>query len=129
MRQLKLRAATPEDSKELTAWLSTNPLNEFESVILKYPTLRVIASYAPEGVVCYLPTQKVLVLESLAVNPNAGDLEKAQALRDLTKAAELLASSEGIREIWFLDGAGGVGEMARSHGFEELPYKVFRLKL
>lgn len=129
MRQLKLRFATPEDAPQIIEWLNANPLNEYDSVICKYPSLHVIASYAPDGVICYLPTQKVLVLESLAVNPKASELEKAQALRDLTKAAELLANSEGIREVWFLDGAGGVGEMARSHGFEELPYKVFRLKL
>lgn len=129
MKQLKLRVTTAEDAEQIVEWLKLNPLNEFESVILKYPTLRVIASYAQDGVICYLPTQKVLVLESLAVNPEATELEKAQALRDLTKASELLASSEGIREIWFLDGAGGVGEMARSHGFEELPYRVYRLKL
>ena len=129
MKQLKLRPATPEDSKELVQWLNSNPLNEFESVILKYPTLRVIASYAPDRVICYLPTQKVLVLESLAVNPKASGLEKAQAVTDLTKAAELLASSEGIRELWFLDGAGGLGAVAEKHGFELLPYKVYRMKL
>lgn len=129
MRQLKLRAAVPEDSEQIVEWLKQNPLGEYDAAICKYPTLRVIASYAAEGVVCYLPTQKVLVLESLAANPQAGELDKAQAIRDLTKAAELLASAEGIREIWFLDGAGGVGELAEKNGFELLPYKVFRLKL
>jgi hypothetical protein len=70
-------------------------------------------------------------MESVAMNPEASDLDKAQALRDMTKAATLLASSHGIREVYFLGGQGGVGEMATrsGHCFEELPYKVFRMKL
>lgn len=69
------------------------------------------------------------MLESLAINPESSELDKAQALRDLVKAVSLLASTEGITEIYMLDGGGGVAELATKHGFEELPYKIYRLKL
>lgn len=70
-----------------------------------------------------MPVQRALVLESIGPNANA------QAVRDLTKAAELVASSHGIKEMYFLDGKGGIGELAKRHGFEELKYRVLRMRL
>ena len=130
MKQLRLRAATPEDAKTITEWLNQNPFNQFDPAILQYPTLRVICSSKPGGEpVAFLPSQKALILESLAVNPSATPLDSAQAMRDLTKAYTLYASTEGIREIYILDGGGGVDQLAQHHGFEQLNYRLYRMKL
>lgn len=119
-KQYKLGFATDRD--KIDAALKANPLNEYCDKILDYPTLRVLKAYdGPEE--HYLPTQQVLMLES--ISPNV----PPHALRDLVKGATLLAASSGVKEVYFLDGAGGVGKFAEHHGFEELNYKVYRMKL
>ena len=128
MKQLKVRIAGPGDAKQLGDWLCATKGNLFDQAILGYPTLRVLASYAEE-VVAYLPTQKALFMESLAVNPQASLLDKGQAFRDLVKGSELLASSDGIRELYMLCEDENVIRVAEGHGFERIPYPLLRMKL
>lgn len=120
MKQFKLGIAT--DKAEIDAALRANPINEYSPRILGYPTTRVLLAYESDEK-HYMPVQQVLMIESLSANipPNA--------LRDLVKGAELYAASHGIKELYFLDGAGGVAEFATHRGFEEVPYKVFRMVL
>ena len=78
------------------------------------------------------------MLGSFAPKPGIDRSTAAQALRDFTKAALLMASGEGISEVYFLDGAGGVAELAKGNHYELLgeeiggkfvPFKVYRIKL
>ena len=128
MNELKLRVALPKDTKTIVEWLNADPKNLFDPNILEYPTLRVLCAYngAP---VAFLPTQKALFLESMAINPKASDLERAQALRDLVKGAELLASSDGIKEIYLFGEDERVLQIAEKRGFERLPWPLLRMKL
>ena len=129
MKQLKLRWANPEEAKQILEWLTRNPQNHFDPGILDYKTVQVLCSYDGEPE-CYMPIHRVLMMESIAPRPGASELNIAQSLRDFTKACELVASAQGIREIYFLGGDGKVGSMSLGgHGFEELPLKVFRMKL
>ena len=127
MEQLKLKLSTPEEAKEINAWLQQNP--SFDSRILAYPTYRIITSYGEKGNIAHLPSQQVLVLESAATRPEASDAEKAQALRDLVKASQLLASSFGLKEIYFLGSDENVVRLAQERGFEKLPWPVMRMCL
>jgi hypothetical protein len=127
MEQLKLKLASPEEAAEISEWLKLTP--EFDAGILKYPTFRIITSYGSKGNVAHLPSQQVLMLESVAPRPEATDLEKAQALRDLVKASELLASSFGLKEILFFGTDESVVKIAQEHGFEQIPWPVMRLRL
>jgi len=129
MSQLKIRFATPEDSKDVVELLSTTAGNLYDADILSYPTLRVLAAYNGSGPVVYLPSQCALILESLAVRPGTAPLEAAQGFRDLVKGKELLASSLGIKEILFLCQDERVISLAERHGFERISYPVMRLKL
>lgn len=132
MKQLKLRGIRKDDIPQVVKWLNANPLNSYDPRILDYPTLKIFTSYGDNGNVCHLPIHQVYMMESIARNPEESDLNVAQALRDLTKATELAADAAGIREVYFLGGEGKVGAMAASakdHSFEELPYKVYRMRL
>lgn len=122
MEQLKLKFVPPAEALE---WLERVP--DFDKGIMDYPTLRMLCSYNGEPV-GYLPIQKAVVLESLAVK-TGDDLLAAQAMRDLVKGAELSASSDGIREIYFVGTSQSVIDIAKKNGFEELPWPVLRLKL
>lgn len=120
MKQLKLGLAT--DRAKIDAALRANPLNEYNERILDYPTLRVLKAYS-ETEEHYLPVQQVLMLESISAGA------PPHALRDMVKGATLLANAQGIKELYFLDGAGGIGKFAENHGFELLNYRTFRMVL
>lgn len=121
--QLKLKLAPPADALE---WLEKVP--EFDKGIMGYPSLRMLCAYNGEPV-AYLPIQRVAMLESLALREGLDDLTAAQAMRDLVKGAEIVASSDGIREICFLGTDEAMVKIAKHQGFEELPWRLLRLKL
>lgn len=125
--ELKLRLAQPEESKQIVDWLNNTP--EFDPGILKYPMLGVHCAYNGAGPIAYLPFQRVIMLESLAVNPEAGPVDRGRAYRDLVKGVTLVASAEKIRELYFLATDEKVAKMAINHDFEELPWKVCRMRL
>lgn len=129
MRQLKIRASQPEDTKEIADWLVSTEGNLFDPGILKYPTLRTISAYNGDGNVAHLPAQQAMMLESLAVRPGVSILDAAQAFRDLVKGMELLASTIGIREMYFICKDENVLKVAEGHGFERIEFPVVRLKL
>jgi hypothetical protein len=128
MEQLKLKVGQKDDIKEIVDWLNENQKNGLDPDILKYPTLRIVTAYNGKNV-AHMPSQRALILESVATNPAATEYEKAQALRDLVKAQELLASSFELREIYFLGSDPDVVDIAKKHGFEVLSVPVLRLKL
>lgn len=131
MKQLRLRWFNKDDKDEvsqLKSWLAANPAGRYDADILTYPTLQVLCSYGDNGAEAYLPVQRALVLETYAPKPD--NPPNVQAIRDLTKAATLIASGHGIREIYFLGGDNGMGELAmRQVGFEKLGIPVYRLKV
>jgi hypothetical protein len=51
------------------------------------------------------------------------------ALKELTQNCVTQAHITGAGEILFLGSEQGTNEMAANHLFEELPYKVYRLKI
>lgn len=128
MKQLKIKLAGPDDATALVEWLNITKRNLFDPAILKYPTLRTLCSYDGQPI-AYLPTQRALFLESLAVNPASSLMERAQAFRDLVKGSELLAASDGIKELYMLCEDEAVLKVAEGHGFERVPYPLVRLKL
>ena len=125
MKSLKVGFAT--DHAELEKW--TASIAEYDPNIIKYPTHRVLIAYNGKGNVVYLPSQVVLMLESAIPNPEASDLDRAQALRDIVKAYEVIASGTGIKEIYFLCTDDKVYKIAAKHGFEEVPWPVLRMRL
>lgn len=126
--QLKTGYMGAEDQETFLTWVNSSPKNEWDSGVLKYPTLRVICAYNGRPV-SFLPVHDALVMESIAVNKDAGDLERAQALRDLTKAAELHASARGMRELYFICTDEDVLKIAKNHGFEQVEFPVLRMRL
>lgn len=129
MEQLKMRIARPEDAEEIAEWWTKTRNNAFDPDIIKYPTFRAITSYNGMGNVAHLPSQQVLMLESVALNPKAKLLDGGQAFRDLVKGQELLASSFGLREIYFIASDPIVKRVAEDHGFGLIEFPVMRMKL
>ena len=126
--QLKVGYLRDGDQKTFIEWVNSTPNNLWDDAVLKYPTLRIICAYngAP---VAFLPVQQALILESLAVSDIAPLLDKAQAFRDLVKAAELHASAQQMRELYFICKDETVLKLAEGHGFERIEFPIVRLKL
>lgn len=124
MKQLKIRLATKEERPQIEAWSS----EDADPKVLDYPTATVLCAYNGSPV-AYLPMQKVLMLEATAISPDASELESAQALRDLFKGAELTASVNGIKEIYFLGTDTELNKVAEHQGIEKLPWTAYRMKL
>lgn len=124
-----MRVAREEDAKEIAEWLSKTKNNYFDPDILSYQTFRAISSYGAGGNVAHLPSQQGLILESVALNPAAKSLDAGQAFRDLVKGQQLLASSFGIREMYFIATDPTVAKVAVDHGFTTIGWPVLRLKL
>jgi len=134
--QLKLRFATPEDSDEIIEWLNNSEHNEYNPETLKSKSLRILCSYDKEGSQQYGLINKVLMLDSTAQRPGISRLNAAQSFRDFTKAALLMASGEGINEVYAIDLGGGLADMAINHHYKLLgkevdgkfePYRIYRI--
>lgn len=135
--QLKLRFARPDEAEQIVDWLHKNEHNEYNPDTMKSTALRILCSYNEEGPQQYILLNKVLMLDSAAPRPGLDPLNAAQSFRDFTKAALLLASAEGLREVYALDCGGGLDKMAKNHHYELLgktdekgnfrPYSVYRI--
>ncbi len=128
MKHIWVRPATQDDLPKLQNWITENPRNEFDPDVFTYPETTVLCAHHGEPVL-YLPIQIAAILESLAPNPDASPLELAEALKNLLVTVGCLAKSRGIHELYFLSTDPAVDKIALNHGFEELPYKVLRIKL
>jgi hypothetical protein len=69
------------------------------------------------------------MLESLAPRPGATKQQIASAMKELTQNAITQASILDAGEVYYLGSDADTDEFSTSHIFQELPYKVFRVKL
>lgn len=76
-----------------------------------------------------MPMQCPLVMDSLASRPGASKSEIASALKELTQEFVTQAHIRGSGEILFLGSEEGTDRLATNQLFEELPYKVYRLRV
>lgn len=130
MKEHKLRFMSKDDQPRFLEFFNATPENLCDPDILSYPSLRVLCAYDDQsGAEAFLPQQDVTMLESLAVKPGLSPLDAAKAFKDLVKASEVVASSKGHKEMYFVCKDENVIGMAKRHGFEELPWKVCRMKL
>ena len=126
MNELKLKFVPVDE--EVKSWLSTTRNNDLDPAIFSYPTLRVLCAYDGEAE-AYLPTQLVVMLESLALKPGIDAHRYLDAIRSLVKGVTLNASSLGVKEIYFIATDEDVLQVALNHGFERINSPVLRMKL
>jgi hypothetical protein len=69
------------------------------------------------------------MLESLSPRPGATKQQIASAMKELTQNAITQASILDAGEVYYLGSDADTDEFSTSHIFQELPYKVFRVKL
>ena len=129
MKEMTIRPLQQYDIGEFSHWTMRNEvMNRVDPDITTYPTLNVWLAQNGRHV-AYLPVHSVLMLESLAPNPNATDLELVQAIAQLVKHVIAASWGSGAREIWFHGTDPRVNRIAERHGFERVTGDMFRLKV
>lgn len=129
MRHIFVRGSRPEEAKKFLDWSLNTPKNLFDYRVVLYPTTTTRAAFNKNGPVVFMPIQRPLMMESLAINPQADKVDVAMALKELTQDAVTTAFSEGRGEIYFLCHDDLTYKFALNHGFEEVPVKLFRMRI
>jgi hypothetical protein len=129
MNKIFVRPGRPEEANTFAQWSLANPVNGFDPAVAAYPSSVTWCAYDDEGPLAYQTQQHPVFLESLAMRPGATKLQTASALRELTQNAITNAHIRGAGEIYYLSSDPGTDEFASNHIFEEVPFKVFRVKI
>lgn len=135
MRDIFVRPAQPEDAQTFIQWAVANKGNEFDPAIVTYPDSFTLCAFDVDGPVAFLPVQQPMVaepmmLESLAVRPEASAKEIASALRELIQACVTIGYMKGTGELYFLGSNEQTNRFAEHHKvFERLDWPVYRLRM
>lgn len=124
-----VRPAKPEDWNIFQTWMIANPENGLDPDILKYNSTSIRCAFDAEGPIAFLPVQRPLHLESLAFRPGITEAQQAAVLRSFLQDVVTAAHVEQSGEIYFLASEPSVPQFAERYGFEEMPWKVYRLKI
>lgn len=128
-KHLFVRPARPEDGQQFLEWSRNTSNNGFDPEVARYPSTITWCVYDKSGPLAYMPMQCPLVMDSLASRPGASKSEIASALKELTQEFVTQAHIRGSGEILFLGSEEGTDRLATNQLFEELPYKVYRLRV
>ena len=124
-----VRAVRAEEGKIFLDWVRENPTNEFDPEVALFPSSSTWCAFDRDGPLAYQTLQRPFMMESLAMRPGASDLQTASALRELTQNAVTMAIGNGVGEIYFLGSSEDTSKFATNHIFEEVPMKIFRVKM
>ncbi len=129
MKPIFVRRARLEDRDLVVKWMVETPHNEADASVFGYKSTTFRCAYSQDKIIAFMPLQRPLMLESLAKNPEATPIEMAAALRSLIQDVLRSAEEEGAGELYFLGSEASLPEFAKKHGFEEVPFKVFRIRV
>jgi hypothetical protein len=127
MKKITVRLASPDESGKIIEW-ATPHVESWDKA--SYPTMRILCAENGKPIQ-YALTHCVAVLESLAPDPQATPEQLALSLKKITQSIEESALRVGIKEIIAMTGPDdeGLENLAERHGWEELPYRVWRKKI
>jgi len=103
--------------------------SKFDPAVPLFPSSTTWCAYDKDGPLAYQTLQNPIMLESLAPRPGATPQQIALALKELTQNAITFAHLRGAGEVYFLGTDENTDIFASNKIFEELPYKIFRVKL
>lgn len=117
------------EAQQFLDWSLANSGNGFDKNAVKYDGSFVLAAYNHDKTLSYLPVQRPFFVESFAPNPGASESEVVVALKELIQAIVTQAHIKGVGEIYFLGTSEATNEFATNQIFEEVPFKLYRVKL
>lgn len=136
-----VRQARPEDAETFAKWFAMMP--SFGGDIFQFPETYTLCAFVKGKIIGFLVVHcgfGIQVLNRFVSNPEASDLQKASASRELVKHAITLGYLNNLTEILFVGDNTGTNRIAE-HIFEkvdnseyqeflgETDYPVYRVKL
>ena len=129
MKHIFVRQTRPEDAEAFVQYETGTPNNLFDSDAASYRTSFSLCAYDKRGPLVFVPVQQPFFMESLGIRPGLGEIDTAVALKELTQALVTQAHFSGVGEIYFLCKDESTIDYAKRQGFEELPWRMCRVKL
>ena len=117
---MKLELATPDDVHRCAEWMAANKEQNNASI----DDLRRCQMLKIEGI-WYIPARHVLLLESLAPNPNVEGMTRALALRTAMNDIRKFYKGDVLYQT---KGDTRLDRCARSYGFTLDPFRYMRLR-
>lgn len=135
MKTIWVRPERLNDRQKLVEWEAKGQNNYFDPDVLSYPATTALVAHS-DHIILYLPVQKVIMLESLAINPEVGkdgkplvtDHEVSVALKEAVINLAFEGQVNGVGEIYFMGTNEQTNKFAAKHGFEQLPWVPYRIK-
>ena len=128
-RHVYVRPIEANEGNMFLGWARENPHGEFDPQVPLFPSSTTWCAYDKDGPLVFETIQRPLMLETLAPRPGATKEQVALAMKELTQNAITLAHTAGAGEIYYLGSEEGTDAMATNQIFEELKFKVYRLKI
>lgn len=129
MRNITVRLAEPKDAELFLKYEAETKNNLWDPAAGLYPSSFTLCTENEQGVVMFLPVQPMLMLESLAIRPESDPKDVAFSLRKLIDQLVDTAKKLGMGEIAFVCKDSATEKFAEHHGFEKLPWNLYRLKI
>jgi hypothetical protein len=124
-----VRPVRNTDTAMFLDWSINTKDNLFDPDVAKYPTTTVFTAFNRSGPIVFAPVQRPLMIDALAINPHADAFDVGVALKEITQAVVTQAYIENRGEIYFLCKEDSTIEIAKRHAYEEMPWRLFRIKV
>lgn len=122
-----IRPARKGDGEAFLEWSRDIP--GFDPEVAYHPGIPTVAAYNKQRVVAFMPINQPFFMETIAFNPEATSMEKASAMSELVKFLVSQCYIKGVPEVYFLGTDDMTDKFALNHVFEQLPYKLYRVKV
>lgn len=129
MRHIFVRQARPSEAEMFKKWSEETKNNLCDPAVPLYPSTTTRCAFDNNGPIVFVPFQRPIMLDALAINPESDSLSVALALKELTQDAVSTAYDEGRGEVYFLCHDDSTIQFATKHAYEEVKVKLFRIKL
>ena len=129
MRHIFVRPAIDSDGDAFAAWTVDTKDNLRDAEVLKYKGTVIWCAYGSSGPVVFVPVQKPVMMEALAIKPDADPVDVAVALKELVQAIVTQCHIDGTGEIYFLCKEETTKKFAEKQAFDKLPWDMYRIKV
>jgi len=129
MKNMFVRPARPDDADKFLKYSLETPGNLFDPGVPQYQNTFIRCVFDSNGPVLFAPIQRPLVIDALAFRPESGSMERAVAMKEMVQDVISQAYIQGSGEVMFVCKDSSTAEFAKRQLFEELPYRLFRIRL
>ena len=127
--RIYVRPAQAHEGQLVFDWGMENTNGNFDPEVARFKSSITWCAYDKDGPLVFQTIQRPLMLESLAPRPGATKQQIALAMKELTHNAICQAHIMDAGEVYYLGSDEDTDKFSTNRIFEELPYKVFRVKI